>query len=103
MSHAPTTKTSTTRITRVLLPAFICAVGCSAIAAVAAAPTTGAPDAGALLAADQADGEWLLPAKSYLGNRYSGLPSITPENVTRLGLAWKTPIVTTASRRRRPS
>ena len=94
------TKVSTTRI---LVPVFICAVGSIAIAAIAAAPGTSAPDARALLAANQADGEWLLPAKSYLGNRYSGLPSITPENVTRLGLAWKTPIVTTASRRRRPS
>src|SRR5258708_13069964 len=92
MSHAPTTNASTTR-TRILLPAFICAVGFIATAALAAAPTTGAPDARALLEADQVDGEWLLPAKSYLGNRYSGLSRITPENVTRLGLAWKTPIV----------
>jgi alcohol dehydrogenase (cytochrome c) len=93
MSHVPTTKASTTRMTRILPPAFVCAVGYVAIAALAAAPAPGAPDARALLAADQADGEWLLPAKSYLGNRYTGLSRITPENVTRLGLAWKTPIV----------
>ncbi len=38
-------------------------------------------------AADNAD--WILPAKSYTGNHYSGATEITPENVRGLTLAWK--------------
>jgi alcohol dehydrogenase (cytochrome c) len=36
--------------------------------------------------------DWLLPAKSYFGNRFSTLNQITPDNVRTLGLAWKTEI-----------
>jgi alcohol dehydrogenase (cytochrome c) len=41
-------------------------------------------------AADNAN--WILPAKSYTGNHYSGATEITPQNVGNLTLAWKFPI-----------
>ena len=60
--------------------------------AVGAARADVVPDAQRLLSAGEIHEEWLLPAKSYLGNRFSGLTQITPENVNGLGLAWQTQI-----------
>ena len=34
------------------------------------------------------DGQWVLPAKNYSATRYSTLNKITPENVTKLKVAW---------------
>jgi glucose dehydrogenase len=51
-----------------------------------------APDAQTLLEADKNSDDWLLPAKSYFGNRYSTLSQVTPANVGTLSLAWKTEI-----------
>jgi alcohol dehydrogenase (cytochrome c) len=50
------------------------------------------PDARQLLRADQNAGDWLLPNKSYEGNRYSTLTQITPANVGTLGLVWQTAV-----------
>jgi alcohol dehydrogenase (cytochrome c) len=50
------------------------------------------PSAKALLNAPQDDANWLLPAKSYAGNRYTALTQIDKTNVGGLGLAWSTSI-----------
>ena len=83
------------RISHSLMPALFCvAAGGAAFSdSMADSAVKGAPDAQTLLNADKTDGDWLLPAKSYLGNRFSGLTQITPENVATLRLAWSTPIV----------
>ena len=60
--------------------------------AVGAARADVVPVAQGLMSAGEIHEEWLLPAKSYLGNRFSGLTQITPENVHGLGLAWQTQI-----------
>jgi alcohol dehydrogenase (cytochrome c) len=75
------------RIGAWLLQTLLCTVG------VAASPeATRGPGAQTLLRAEQIQEEWLLPAKTFLGNRYSELAQITPENISTLGLAWKTQI-----------
>jgi alcohol dehydrogenase (cytochrome c) len=55
---------------------------------VAAAPSASTPDGAALLGAN--DNEWILPAKNYEGNPFTGLTQIAPNNVASLGLAWST-------------
>jgi len=50
------------------------------------------PDARVLLHAGEDDGNWVLPAKTYAGNRYISLMQIDKTNVGSLGLAWKTDI-----------
>jgi alcohol dehydrogenase (cytochrome c) len=76
-----------------LFSTLLCAVGAANVGAIAAASVNnGAPDAQTLLRAEQLQDQWLLPAKSYRGNRFSELTQITPENVGKLGLAWKTQI-----------
>ena len=74
-----------------LLTAVVCAAGTAFSASMASPVATGAPDAQALVEADKSD-DWLLPARTYLGNRFSTLGQITPQNVATLGLAWKTQI-----------
>src|SRR5580700_3394492 len=74
-----------------LLAAVVCTATTTFSVSMANPVSTGGPDAQALLDADKSD-DWLLPAKTYLGNRFSTLSQITPENVATLGLAWKTQI-----------
>jgi alcohol dehydrogenase (cytochrome c) len=50
------------------------------------------PDARDLLHAGEDDGNWVLPAKTYAGNRYISLMQIDKTNVGSLGLAWRTDI-----------
>jgi alcohol dehydrogenase (cytochrome c) len=50
------------------------------------------PDARDLLHAGEDDGNWVLPAKTYAGNRYISLMQIDKANVGSLGLAWRTDI-----------
>jgi glucose dehydrogenase len=57
---------------------------------VAAAAQASTPSNGALLGASGNDNDWVLPAKNYEGNPYSGLKQIAPSNVASLGLAWST-------------
>jgi alcohol dehydrogenase (cytochrome c) len=48
------------------------------------------PGAEALLEAPYDDDDWLLPAKTYAGNRYTGLLQIDKANVGSLRVAWET-------------
>src|SRR3954465_5316180 len=34
------------------------------------------------------DGQWLTPAKDFANTRFSGLKEITPQNVSKLQMAW---------------
>jgi alcohol dehydrogenase (cytochrome c) len=60
------------------------------MAAVAAAASISTPDQNALLGAAHDDANWVLPAKSYAGNRYSALTQIDKGNVGSLHPAWST-------------
>jgi alcohol dehydrogenase (cytochrome c) len=64
----------------------------SILALIAAGAIAGTPDSAALLHADQDDSNWILPAKTYAGNRYSGMTQIDKDNVGSLKLAWRTDI-----------
>jgi alcohol dehydrogenase (cytochrome c) len=82
--------------------AFFCALcvaalaGCDGGQRAATSPSPGAsasstfPGAGDLIAAASDDDDWILPAKSYAANRYTGLAQITPQNVSTLAKAWTT-------------
>ena len=59
--------------------------------AVAVPPKQG-PDARTLLSAAQHDDDWLLPGKSYSGNRYTALSQINKSNVSSLHVGWRTSI-----------
>ncbi|MBV8442577.1 MAG: PQQ-binding-like beta-propeller repeat protein, partial [Hyphomicrobiales bacterium] len=72
--------------------ASLSAVSVASSAAEANPSTKSTPDAQALLRADTVSDDWLLPAKSYFGNRYSTLSQITPANVATLGQVWRTQI-----------
>jgi alcohol dehydrogenase (cytochrome c) len=50
------------------------------------------PGADTLLNAGKDDAEWLLPAKTYSGNRYTALTQIEKANVASLRMAWRTDI-----------
>jgi alcohol dehydrogenase (cytochrome c) len=50
------------------------------------------PDSKALLNAQFDDDNWVLPAKSYSGNRFTALTQISKTNVGTLSMAWKTDI-----------
>src|SRR5450755_1310668 len=50
------------------------------------------PNAQALLNASQDDADWVLPAKTYAGNRFTALTQIDKSNVGTLHMAWKTTI-----------
>jgi alcohol dehydrogenase (cytochrome c) len=65
------------------------------LAAAAASPTLadkGAPTADTLLRAGQDENNWVLPAKTYAGNRYAELKQIDKSNIGSLRLAWSTQI-----------
>lgn len=53
---------------------------------------TSFPRAETLLGAQHDDANWILPAKTYAGNRYTALTQIDKTNVGALGLAWRTDI-----------
>ncbi|HEY5096165.1 MAG TPA: PQQ-binding-like beta-propeller repeat protein [Candidatus Eremiobacteraceae bacterium] len=48
------------------------------------------PDSAALLQARSDDADWIIPGKTYAGNRVTGLDEISPANVTQLKKAWIT-------------
>jgi len=50
------------------------------------------PGADTLLKAGTDDADWLLPAKTYSGNRYTALTQIEKTNVATLRMAWRTDI-----------
>ncbi len=50
------------------------------------------PSAEVLLQAVEDDNNWVLPAKTYAGNRYTALTQIDKTNVGSLRMAWKTAI-----------
>jgi alcohol dehydrogenase (cytochrome c) len=54
------------------------------------APSSGFPDAHALVSAGSENSDWILPGKNYSNNRYTGLSQITPQNVHSLAKAWST-------------
>ena len=60
--------------------------------AFAGSTAASSPDARDLLHAGEDDGNWVLPAKTYAGNRYISLMQIDKTNVGSLGLAWRTDI-----------
>ncbi|MGC2406089.1 MAG: PQQ-binding-like beta-propeller repeat protein [Candidatus Cybelea sp.] len=51
-----------------------------------------ASDSAALLAAGSNDANWIVPGKTYAGNRVTGLDEIRPSNVTQLRKAWITSV-----------
>jgi alcohol dehydrogenase (cytochrome c) len=53
---------------------------------------TANPSANALLNAGQDDADWILPAKTYSGNRVTALTQIDKTNVASLRMAWRTNI-----------
>jgi len=65
---------------------------CACLVLPAAADTAAAPDSKALLGAQADDANWILPGKTYQGNRYTALSQIDRHNVGTLGKAWRTNI-----------
>lgn len=76
------------------VPAYCLALAFTALTATALAGSSAAssPDSKALLNAQLDDGNWILPAKSYSGNRFTALTQISKTNVGTLSMAWKTNI-----------
>jgi len=72
------------------MSAWIAALAMGLGSNVAAAAKASTPDSGALLRASGNDNQWILPAKNYGGNPYTGLKQIAPNNVASLDLAWST-------------
>ena len=64
-------------------------VGLTGLASAAVDSTRG-PSTAKLLHAGSDDTDWLLPEKSYAGNRYTTLTQIDKTNVGDLALAWQT-------------
>jgi alcohol dehydrogenase (cytochrome c) len=60
--------------------------------ALAANTDDGSPETATLLNAARDDVNWILPAKSYAGNRFSALTQIDKSNVAGLSMAWSTAI-----------
>lgn len=74
----------------------ICIAGSIAVGgasvALAQSNSEAAPTAQDLLKAGSNTGEWLLPARTFEGNRYVPNSQINAENVGTLGIAWETAI-----------
>ena len=70
--------------------ALVCA--CLALPALCTAASTGGPDSQTLLQAQADKNNWVLPAKTYAGNRYTTLTQIDKTNVAQLSPAWRTDI-----------
>lgn len=75
---------------RLLCLGVLC--GCIALPILSADDSTG-PDAGALLRAHNDSANWILPARTYAGNRYTTLAQIDKTNVGSLSAAWRTDLV----------
>ncbi|MBV8402326.1 MAG: hypothetical protein JOZ17_26925, partial [Acetobacteraceae bacterium] len=84
MPHHPQPGRSTKSL---LLGGYCLAIASTAATGTVAAGNTsaGSPDAETLLNARNDDANWLLPAKTYAGNRYTGLNQIDKNNVGTLG------------------
>jgi alcohol dehydrogenase (cytochrome c) len=65
---------------------------CLALSAVASATAVEGPDATTLLTARDDSADWILPARTYRGNRYTALTQIDKTNVGDLSQAWRTTI-----------
>jgi alcohol dehydrogenase (cytochrome c) len=72
-----------------LCVSLICA--CAALPIVSLADT-GAPDARALLGAQTDNSNWILPARTYAGNRFTTLTQINKTNVGELSQTWRTDV-----------
>jgi alcohol dehydrogenase (cytochrome c) len=72
---------------RLLRLGFVCS--CAALPILSAADS-GTPDTPALLRAQQDRSNWILPASTYAGNRYTTLAQINKTNVGLLSQAWRT-------------
>ena len=64
---------------------------CAALPMLSAADPT-SPDARSLLGSQSDNTNWILPARTYAGNRYTTLAQINKSNVGALGQAWRTAI-----------
>jgi alcohol dehydrogenase (cytochrome c) len=73
------------------LRALATALAASALAACSGG-NNAASDSAALLSAASNDANWMIPGKTYAGNRVTGLDEITPGNVPQLKKAWITPV-----------
>src|SRR5271154_933332 len=72
---------------RLLWVGFLC--GCAVLPILSAADS-GTPDARALLRAQSDNSNWILPASTYAGNRYTTLTQINKTNVGLLSQGWRT-------------
>lgn len=83
MKHCSSTKAGTKR--RLVAALF----GSAALAAPLALLAATGPSTEQYLNAAGSNSEWILPAKSYSGNRYVTAAQITPRNVRQLKRIWK--------------
>lgn len=76
------------------IKAYCLALAFAGVTATALAAGSGAsaPIAATLLNAAHDDANWILPAKTYSGNRFTALTQIDKSNVGSLGQAWRTSI-----------
>src|ERR1700685_3061793 len=77
------------RAARLLCLGLMCACAARLIAA---APNSVSPDARSLLGAPSDNANWILPARTYAGNRYTTLSQVNKTNAGTLGQAWRTAI-----------
>ena len=64
-------------------------LGCAALAAPLSLLAATSPSPEQYVSAAGNNSEWILPAKSYSGNRYVTAAQITPRNVRQLKRIWK--------------
>jgi alcohol dehydrogenase (cytochrome c) len=64
-------------------------LGAAAVAAPAAVLAAAGPSHDAYMNAANTNSDWILPAKSYTGNRYVTAEQIAPKNVSHLKRVWK--------------
>jgi alcohol dehydrogenase (cytochrome c) len=72
------------------IPASCLSLALASVTAAALAGAASFPDSETLLNARHDDANWVLPAKTYAGNRYTALNQIDKTNVGALGQAWRT-------------
>jgi alcohol dehydrogenase (cytochrome c) len=91
---ARATARSNGRIRKYFPPACFLVLACAVATAAGRADAAGASSPGSetLLSAQHDDANWVLPAKTYSGNRYTSLSQIDKTNVGSLGVAWRTDI-----------
>ena len=88
------TSRSNGRIRPYLPPACFLVLAFAFVTAAERADGAGAssPGSESLLSAQHDDANWILPAKTYSGNRYTSLSQIDKTNVGSIGMAWRTDI-----------